>query len=193
MHITYRYEKSIDYIQLDRGNTRSSPQSIMNLIDQRISALRREEQAIRQICVQLSGFLKMNSITPFNDDLIEYFRQFLQEEKQKRAANADNDALIRDLEQNIAAYGEEMQLYQRSIADFNPDEIFRDDTLDEIFDCVQKLYDLPISGNSIRDQAQGIRRNQIEHSEHGDQRVSVPTDRNSVKVLSDLSNLFASK
>ena len=86
-----------------------------------------------------------------------------------------------------------MQLYQRSIADFNPDEIFRDDTLDEIFDCVQKLYDLPISGNSIRDQAQGIRRNQIEHSEHEDQRVSVPTDQNSVKVLSDLSNLFASK
>ena len=37
MHITYRYERNLTYVQLDGPDSVRTPQSIITLIDKRIS------------------------------------------------------------------------------------------------------------------------------------------------------------
>ena len=155
MHITYRLEKNLTHIPINTDG--KTPTAIMHLIDQRISELRKEEKAIRDICVKLSGFLKSNSITPFNDDMIEYLNHFLNEEKLKQTANGGNQDVIRDLERSIEEYTRELDLFSRSIQRDTTEEFIDPKKIEAIFDLVAELYKLPINGKSIESQVERIR------------------------------------
>jgi hypothetical protein len=187
MHITYRYERNLTYVQLDDPDSVRTPQSIITLIDKRISDLRDEEAAIRQICVKLSLFLKANSITPFNDDMLEYFNHFIKEEKQKRMEGKDNADIIRGLEEMIRDYTQEVNLFTRNISPAT-DTMDNSVQIDEIFTLVQQLYDLPINGKLIAEQINRMKEGRVQAATSAEQYVDLPTGSNSPQILKNLKD-----
>jgi len=197
MHITYRYERNITYVELDDSNSKQTPQSIMSLIDNRISELRKEEAAIRHICVKLSQFLKANSITPFNDDMTEYMRHFINEEKQKQRAGNDNTEVIRGLEQMLKDYTDEVNLYAKSISSqatsMSSDNFDNAKQIDEIYALVRQLYELPINGKLIEEQVTKMNRGREQAATLDEQYVDLPTASNSPHILLDLKEIVDRK
>ena len=194
MHITYRYERNLTYVEMDDSNSSKTPQSIMTLIDKRISDLRKEEAAIRQICVKLSQFLKANSITPFNDDMLEYLRHFIQEEKQKQMQGAHNTQVIEGLEKMIKDYTDEVNLFTKCISPQNNSDNFDNASqIDEIFTLVQKLYELPINGKLIEEQINRMKQGRAQAATSDEQFVDLPTGFNSPQILVDLQKVVNSK
>jgi GTPase SAR1 family protein len=192
MHITYRYERNLTYVQLDNSDTVQTPQSIMTLIDKRISDLRKEETAIREICVKLSLFLKANSIIPFNDDMLEYLNHFVKEEKQKQLEGKDNAEIIRGLEQMIKDYTQEVNLFTRKISP-TTDKLDNSAQIDKIFDLVQKLYDLPINGKLIEEQITRMKEGRAQAATSAEHHVDLPTGFNSPQILSNLREIVNRK
>jgi GTPase SAR1 family protein len=197
MHITYRYERNLTYVELDNSNSKQTPQSIMSLIDNRISELRKEEAAIRHICVKLSQFLQANSITPFNDDMIEYMRHFINEEKQKQRAGTDNTEVILGLEQMLKDYTDEVNLYTKSISSqatsMSSDNFDNAKQIDEIYTLVRQLYELPINGKLIEDQVTQMNRGREQAATLDEQYVDLPTAANSPRILLDLKDIVDRK
>ncbi|UJR14422.1 hypothetical protein I4U23_001419 [Adineta vaga] len=196
MHITYKYERNLDYVTLDNDRV-ETPQSVMDLIDKRISDLRKEEAVIRNICVKLCHFLKAYSITTYNDDMIEYLRHHINEEKRKQTAGTDNLEVIHGLEKMIDDYNKEMMLYTNSIAakdDSNASERF-DNTvrISEIYDLVQKLYELPINGKFIQDQVERMKQGRTQAATTDEIHVDLPTNSNSPQILLTLRNIVNHK
>lgn len=197
MHITYRYERNLTYVEMDNSNSKQTPQSIMSLIDNRISELRKEEAAIRHICVKLSQFLQANSITPFNDDMIEYMRHFINEEKQKQRAGTDNTEVILGLEQMLKDYTDEVNLYTKSISSqatsMSSDNFDNAKQIDEIYTLVRQLYELPINGKLIEDQVTQMNRGREQAATLDEQYVDLPTAANSPRILLDLKDIVDRK
>jgi hypothetical protein len=186
MHVTYQYDKNLSYVDMSNNNPSTAPNSIMTLIDKRITDLRREEVSIRGICVQLSQFLKANAITPVNDDMIEYLRLFLNEERQKQVANCNNADIIRGIEQMIEEYTQEMNLYSKSAAKRNDrsdsDQFNHAQSIEDMFDLVQELYALPINGRSIKEQMTKLREGQTRTVFKDEINVDLPTVRCSMNM-----------
>ena len=196
MHITYRYEKNLNYVEMNTNNPSPRLGSILPLIDKRITDLRREVRSIRQICVKLSQFLKANAITPINDDMLEYLRHFLNEEQQKRAANCNNAEIIRGLEQMIEDYTQEMSLHTNRSASadarMDTDQFNDPRSIEEIFILIQQLYALPINGRSIQEQVERIKNGQIHDVSKQEVYVDLPTGRCST-IMSNLQTLVNQK
>ena len=191
MHITYNFERRLTDVALPSAEGAPTPTAIMVLIDQRIADLRKEEKQIRDICVQLAGFLKENSILPFNDDLVEYFRHFLEEEKQKRATNRGDSDLIRGLEAAIEAYQRDLELFSKSIGTLaSKEEFVPPSKIEEVFDLVAQLYKLPINGNFIREQMTKMKRAQMEEVQNNETQIDLLITADSPQVLADLKNLL---
>ncbi|CAF3914246.1 unnamed protein product [Rotaria sordida] len=197
MHITYKYERNLTYIEINNSNSLQTPQSIMTIIDKRMSDLRNEETAIRKICVKLSQFLKQNSITPFNDDIIEYLQHFINEEKQKKSTGIDNTDIIKGLEQMIKDYTEEFNLYTSSISSQNnstsTDRFDNTAQIEEMFSLVQKLYDLPINGKLIEEQVRRMKEGRAQATKSDEQFVDLPTGYNSPDILNNLKDIVNRK
>jgi hypothetical protein len=193
MHITYKYESKLTYVSIDDLDSSSTPQSAMQCIDKRISDLRKEETSIRQICVKLSQFLKANSITPFNDDVLEYLRHFINEEKQKRTAGTDNTDVIHGLEKMIEDYTKELELYTQSIStkdtSMSTDQFDNHMQIEEIFTLVQQLYALPINGKLIEEQVEGMKQGHTQAVRSEEQFVDLPTGSDSPQILLDLRKI----
>ncbi|CAF4276265.1 unnamed protein product, partial [Rotaria sordida] len=195
--ITYKYERNLTYIEINNSNSLQTPQSIMTIIDKRMSDLRNEETAIRKICVKLSQFLKQNSITPFNDDIIEYLQHFINEEKQKKSTGIDNIDIIKCLEQMIKDYTEEFNLYTSSISSQNnstsTDRFDNTAQIEEMFSLVQKLYDLPINGKLIEEQVIRMKEGRAQAAKSDEQFVDLPTGYISPDILNNLKDIVNRK
>lgn len=190
MHITYEFRKKTTLINLTNTDEDPSPAAVIALIDQRITILRREAEQMRKICIQLSKFLKANSIVLFNDDLLEYLRHNIEEEKLKRSANAANEEVIRNLEQMIIDYKEEMKLYNETVNMTDATLNQNADQVKPIFDLVKQLYRLPINGASIKEQVEGIDAGQTSDVKAREITVDLLQHRHTSKVRSDLIRLL---
>lgn len=194
MHITYEFKRSLTDVVLQSAEKTCTPTAIMILIDQRIADLRKEEKQIRDICVQLAGFVKENSIIPFNDDLIEYYRHFLEEEKVTQQTNRGNMDLIRGLEAAIEAYQRDLELFSKSIDTLaSKDDFVAPEKIERVFDLVAELYKLPINGNFISDQMTKLKRAQVQEVENKEARVDMLITADSPQVLAELKTLLNEK
>jgi hypothetical protein len=188
MHISYEYETSITYVEIDNSSSRSSLASI----DQRISALRQEEASILRVCSQLAQFVKQNSLTPYNDDILEYIRYYIREEEMKRTAGANNEAVIQGLQNMIEEYKSEQKLY-----DDNPRletaSNFTHNTCEpeEIFVLVAQLYKLPINGRSIQQQIERLKEKQLQVNEKKEHFVKIPFNANSSTIMRKLKTIYS--
>ncbi|CAF4652889.1 unnamed protein product [Rotaria sp. Silwood1] len=103
MHVTYEFRKHLTYYEIDDEQLSRSSERIFARIDRRISELKQEQEIIRHICAKLTLFLRVNSINPTNEDIIEYINHFIREEKEKRNAGYNNEETIRGLEKMVKA------------------------------------------------------------------------------------------
>lgn len=192
MHITYRYDHNLTQVELDDSRTARTPQSINVLIDKRIADLKNEEEAIRRTCVQLTLFLKANAITPFNDDMLEYLKHFISEEKRKQGEGKDNAEIIRGLEQMVEDYTREVNLFTRDLATTR-DTLENTVGIDRIFTMVEKLYQLPINGKFIEEQITKMRESRAQAATRGEQHVELPSGAEAPKILRDLRETIQRK
>ena len=134
----------------------------MTDIDKRINDLRAEEKAIQDVYKKLARFLHANAILPINDDFVDYLRYFIREEQMKQSAGAHNSEVIANLEKIMADFISDMKRFKEVLQNQ------RDSTetlqSEDIFTLVGTLYHLPITGQQIRDQVNGIQISQEKYS-----------------------------
>ena len=188
MHITYQFERNLTRLPMNSGGRTPTPTAILNLIDQRIFDLRKEEKAIRQICVKLSGFLKVNSIIPFNDEIIDYIQLFLDEEKDK--GSAANQDMIRNLTQMIDDYREQLNIYTKDLPSASQDELVNPKNIEEVFDLAAELYTLPINGTFIKEQVDGIKRGKAASVDKFEIEAELPANFGESKLFLDIKELL---
>ncbi|CAF1262762.1 unnamed protein product [Adineta steineri] len=207
MHITYEYRKRLGYLDMNRSmrspnllqnrsliNPPAANESALNFVDKRISDLKLEEAAILQVCTKLSQFLQANSITPFNDDILEYLRYFIHEEKLKQNAGANNAEVIRGLESIVTQYTSEMDLFKKLVNDkavvmTNSQNQNNLPHIDKIFDLVESLYALPINGPQIREQVDGLKFAQVETITQQEVVIQLPVCAASSPVMKQLQEV----
>ncbi|CAF1038121.1 unnamed protein product [Didymodactylos carnosus] len=167
MHITYETEQIntevIDTsVQRNIGSQQDAAGAIRNFqnkLQQRITDLKTEQQKITEVCAKLSIFLYANSITPYNDDLIEYVNHLLREEKDKRAYGSNNQDVINGLQTMVNAYEKEIKIYKDTLASVNSTQRnLRVPNVADIQPMIESLYNLPIRGAELRQQISLIRR-----------------------------------
>lgn len=142
------------------------------------------------VCVKLARFLRVNSITPYNDDTADYIKHFIAEEESKQKTNAQNDKVILGLQASLKAYEDDMQLFNMAIeADNDLTPIIGDDKsttesltiskevpkTEEIFPLVESLYKLPINGDKIRQQVESLKNIQITNVAHLERAIQLPS------------------
>lgn len=145
--------------------TRQGVSQAESAVNQLIDDLRNEQTMILTECGKLSRFLRANAITAYNDDTIEYMKYHIQEEKRKQEEGTENSEVIRGLETALESFKQEMELFEQALASGNASTTTADvrnriPQLEEIFPLIERLYALPINGNSIRQQVEGLRSNQ---------------------------------
>jgi hypothetical protein len=156
--------------------------------------LKEELDTIISVCIKLSRFLRVNSITVYNDDTIEYIKHFIFEEETKQKSGAQNDEVVRRLQASLKNYEEDMELFKMAlisddnnsttITANNGQEIPR---TEEIFPLVESLYALPINGEKIREQVQGLRKNQTKNVARREQIIQLPASVTSSTVVDRLT------
>ena len=164
--------------------------TVKRSIDQRIEALRGEEKEILQICHQLSQFVQQNSLTPYNDEIMEYIRYFIQEEETKKAAGAQNQEVIQGLRRMIEKYENEQRLHGRVSAASNTNEQ-NSFVVEDVFGLVARLYKLPIHGRSIKEQVEGLKRLQSRGVEEKESLVQMPFNANPSKTMTQLKQIVS--
>jgi len=177
-------------------NTNNNVQSPVEMIEQRIKDLKAEQEAIIKVCTQLTQFLRVNSLNPVNDDIIEYIQHFIREEKTKKNAGVQNDGVIAGLENLLADYKQEMAIVQKGMRisqtslSTNPSDSNSAVKAEDILALVGSLYRLPINGDKIRAQVDELKRVQHKFSRNREQTVSLPPEAASSSVMADLKRIL---
>ena len=176
-HITYEYQTNIIYL-----NEKSS----LSDIDKRIIDLQDEKAQIEDIYKKFSKFLYANAILPLRDDILEYLKHFIREEIMKR-----NTDVIHGLEQMMNDYTEEMELFKKTIQYerelSNSKYVLKSE---DIFDLVGTLYRLPINGQKIREQMNGLRMSESNTHRRRENYVQLPAKADSSKLKLQLKEIL---
>jgi hypothetical protein len=172
MHVTYEFKKRLTYIEIDENPSSRSSETILSHIDQRIAQLKQEQDIIRHICAKLTLFLRVNSINPTNEDVIEYIEHFIQEEKQKLNAGDNNKQVILGLKNMIEEYRDEMKLLKSNVG--NECEKSDVPSFEEIFVFKCQLCELPITGKYMAEQIESLNVNQMNLIEEREEYVELP-------------------
>ncbi len=184
MHVTYEFRKRLSYFVIDDKRSFRSSESIIARIDRRITQLKEEQDIIRHICAKLTLFLRVSSINPTNEDVIEYINHFIREEKQKLNAGDDNKEIIRGLENMIKEYQDEYNLLKSNV----DNEAGKSDvpTIDEIFVFKYQLCELPITGKYIQQQMESLDLNQTNMIEEQEEYIQLPERAETSKNMEQL-------
>ncbi|CAF4828749.1 unnamed protein product, partial [Rotaria sp. Silwood1] len=189
MHVTYEFKKQLTYLEVDDKQSSISSKRILERIDERICHLQQEEEIIRHICAKLTLFLRVNSINPTNEDIIEYINHFIQEEKEKQNAGDNNEQIIIGLQNLIKDYQDEINLLK-----FNLDNQANTNdapTIEEIFFFKCQLFELPITGKYIKAQVESLNLNQMNMIEQREQYVDLPSDAKFSETMKALEEVLA--
>ncbi|CAF1121731.1 unnamed protein product [Rotaria sordida] len=193
MHITYEVRKFITNIEMNSKNKIQSP---IDGIEQRIKDLKTEQEAIIKVCTQLTQFLRANALNPINDDILEYIEHFIREEKTKKSAGVQNDDVIAGLEKLLVDYKHEIDILQQAMkmTSTTISNNLSDSTdiikPEQIFLLVGSLYRLPINGDKIREQVEGLKCMQSKFTQNREYVVNLPVEADSSSVMADLKNIL---
>lgn len=193
MHITYEFQKFMININL---GTENSVQSQLEVVEKRIHDLTNEQNQIRQVCAQLSQFLRANALNPVNDDILQYIEHFIREEQIKRNAGAQNDDVIAGLQNLLNDYRHEMSVFQEGLRmarmslSNNASDLTAIGQPEDMFLLVGTLYRLPINGPKIRAQVEELKRVQEKFSRNREQTVDLPAEAYSSAAMTDLISIL---
>ncbi len=194
-HITYEYRTNRTHIMSNNTRYRGRNREMsLRDIDQRITDLREEERQIQDVYQKLAGFLHANSILPINDDILEYLRYFIREEQMKQGAGAHNNGVIAGLENMMAEFISNMERFRRTLKEQKESGSMRDVIEpEEIFTLVGTLYRLPITGQQIRRQVEGIKISQEKYGNQRENSVTLPAKAASSKVMIQMRKIISAR
>lgn len=161
------------------------------MIEERITHLRNEDEKIRKTCIQLTRFIRENSLVPFNDDSIEYIRLYLDEEKKKIDRNP---AIIARFEQMINEYETFTTIFQKSSSE-NDDMIDlskqnQGDESNRVLSLIEELYHLPIHGHIIKQQMEKLLRGRQTHGTRFETVIDLTDQKNGTSALFELRKII---
>ncbi|CAF0836353.1 unnamed protein product [Adineta ricciae] len=169
---------------------RSSTGNLSN-IEQRINDLREEQRKIQDVYKKLVRFLYTNALLPANDDFLDYLEYFIREEQTIRNSGGNNAQIIVNLQRLKDEYKQEMDLFKRTVEEqkgtTNTIETLK---ASQILDLVNELYQLPITGQQIRQQVEGIVIGQEKGNAQREIYVDLPTTAASSKVMRQLEEII---
>lgn len=184
MHVMYELRKFMRQVVInsDNGNVTESDIEIY------IKRLDAEKKAIIKVCSQIAYFIQKNSLIPINNDVLEYIEHFIREENQKKAAGADNDIIIAQLENLKKDYQEERECFRQAMehnqpATSDPNSII---TPEKVFSLVKTLYELPINGRKIQSQVEHLARVQQTARYNREKTVNLPENAGSSTMMTNL-------
>ena len=194
-HITYECDTRLTHAGSNRTSGATKNESLsLGDIDKRICDLRKEKRQIEDVYKQLVRSLHANAILPINDDFPEYVRYFIREEQMKQNAGVHNTELISNLKEMMADYTKEMELFKKTLEEQSDAHEQADVLLSEdVFTLVGILYHLPINGQQIRDQVNGIQINQGTHSTEREKYVELPAKAASSALMLQLQRIISSR
>ncbi len=194
-HITYECDTRLTHAGSNAtSNTTTNKELSLHEIDKRISDLRKEKQQIEEVYKKLARFLHANSILPINDDFLDYLQYFIREEQMKQSSGAHNTKLIARLEEMMADYKNDMELFKKTLQDQrdNNEEIEVVQS-EDVFNLVGTLYHLPINGKQIRAQVEGIKFSQEKYSAQREIYVELPAKAASSNVMCQLKDIVSKR
>ena len=211
MHIGYDYRSFTAYIDVGDSteelrrmtiseNLRRPYSAPTSSLQDRITQLKLEEDFILKTYARFSDFLESNSIAPYNDAFIEYLDHFIKEEKRKHNHAKNEGSLLTDLTSLHDQYTTEKKRYNErkcgSTTDkqqaMHTNQSSADATPQLIFELIEKLYSLPISGNFIHDQFKQLKNTRTKNVRLFDKTVPLPTNCHpGSSVIQTLSKAFS--
>jgi hypothetical protein len=146
--IEYQLEKNATDINLKET-------AIAHISDQ-IAEAKEEHKEIQDAAVKFGLFLKRNSITPYNDAMLEPLDHQIREEKEKvsvQRSNQGNDKLVNRqrldaLMRRRKEYAQRIDAISKSMAIERETEVLDEDGVDRL---VQSLYDLKGWGKNLKE------------------------------------------
>jgi hypothetical protein len=116
MNMTYEYDTNLVSFKSDK---KKEDQTLLNVIDQHINDLQKEQAEIEDILNKMSKFLHVNAILPLNDDNVQYLRFFIREEQMKHEAGTRNNAVFDGLSTIITNYEDNMDAFKKTLTNRN--------------------------------------------------------------------------
>ncbi|GES75094.1 P-loop containing nucleoside triphosphate hydrolase [Rhizophagus clarus] len=158
MHITYENKqittKIIDQNVVKQISKKKSDQETKRAIIEdyqaRVNQLQKEQHIINEISLKFAQFLRQNAIAAFNDAYADYLDHFINEEKIKKSADPNNydEEILKGLEATKRNYLAQIEVIKKAIDSNDP--TMPPVLPDDIAELEQKLYDLPINGQTLR-------------------------------------------
>lgn len=159
MNITFELHRHTIAHKFDSEN--KNQQSAMEYIEKHRQALETEKTKIEDTYKNLSKFLQVKALSPLNDDIISYFKLFIQEEQMKQQDGARSTDIIDGLERMKKDYEDDMATFHKKLSNekgnCNTTSI---ESLDENFKLVGDLYRLPINGQTLRELVNTLQHNE---------------------------------
>ncbi|RVD82096.1 uncharacterized protein DFL_006532 [Arthrobotrys flagrans] len=115
--------------------------------DKTIAEFKDEHKQIQEAAVHFSIFLERNSITPYNDSMLEYLDLLIKEEKAKVAVGGRQDRLSR-LEEDRKRYQELIQLFTSNIKQVDGYTVLDEKGVDK---KIEDLFNLPHYGQMLKE------------------------------------------
>lgn len=132
-----------------KEDARKAIEDLVKSLQETANTYTEEKETITKASAKFAYFLKNNAITPYNDSLKGYMEHLI--ENQKNASN--NEAIIREninrLQKIIDEYEKEKKILEDAIALGNKESY--DISPKEIFDLINELFNLQISGPKIKE------------------------------------------
>ena len=157
-------------------------------VNERIERLKDEQRKMLAEYTKLSQFLHKHALIPYNDDIVGYFKLFIDQEKKKHMISNDRTSVIEGLEEAMERYKNEMALFKNTMQSGAQQSAVP--TLTDIRSMVEKLYQLPINGQKIRDQVEGVKQSQVTHVRDHEKMITLPRSTDQSEVLAGLFDLF---
>ncbi|XP_054166187.1 uncharacterized protein LOC128963700 [Oppia nitens] len=161
LHVKYKTNKveskcrdESKYNQItDNQKAIEAKEEIVGQLMNRQSEYENESKFITDCMAKFAAFLKHNAMTPFNDAFEDYVKYLIRNEKRVKTFVSSGDSRrrqsVEQLEQLLQQYRHEKRVILESMK--RGDKNYCTITLDDIQQCVTKLYELPLNGQKIQE------------------------------------------
>jgi hypothetical protein len=188
MHIYYDSEevdtsiedKNVTKMLGEKKSDKARKEELLRSILSTVDVMNAELKTIRDASAKFACFLKRCAITPYNDAMVPYLKHLIKEHK-----DAGNDQRMRDLEAEMKAYMERIDILMRNMEE--GDKMTAQNELPDIEQLFRDLRQLKHSGQYIRDALS----NQTADYSQSANKVEVPVPSLLRKVINwGMANIF---
>ncbi|CAG8599691.1 5398_t:CDS:2, partial [Gigaspora rosea] len=145
-----KFDKHIENIISENKLDQFVKQNHIDKLQEKIDQLKVHKNTIDNIVIKFTQFLMQNTITTFNDKYAEYLDYIIRLEKRTfDATKSYNKEILKGLEETKKKYDEKVKAIKKKIESGEPP--LCSPSIEDIFNLVQQLYDLPNIGQYLQD------------------------------------------